>query len=259
MAIGEQFDLTGKVAAVTGGNTGIGKAIACALAQAGAAVAILARNPERNASALQDLHSLGRPAAALVLDVSDRAALKPALDEVERLLGPINILVNNAAFAVLKGLLAHTEEEWDSVLATDLTACFLLSKYAAQSMIDQGRGGKIINVASIAGFKGTGIFPSYAVSKGGLVQLTRCLAIELAPHRIQVNSLAPGWTTTDMTAWIRTEPQYAELYKEMITRTPAGRFADPEEAAGAAVFLASSASDFMTGADLIVDGGFFIR
>ena len=259
MATGGAFDLTGKVAAVTGGNTGIGKAIARGLAQAGAAVAILARNEERNASTLKELRELGRPAAALMLDVSCRAALKPALDEVERLLGPLNILVNNAAFAVLKGLLDHTEEDWDSVLATDLTACFLLSKYAAQSMIRQGRGGKIINVASIAGFKGTGVFPSYAVSKGGLVQLTRCLAIELAPHRIQVNSLAPGWTTTDMTAWIRTEPRYAELYKEMVTRTPAGRFAEPEETAGAAVFLASPASDFMTGADLIVDGGFFIR
>jgi len=259
MATGEAFDLTGKVAVVTGGNTGIGKAIACGLAKAGAAVAIMARNEERNASTLKELQALGCPAAALRVDLSRRAALKPALDEVERRLGSISILVNNAAFAVLKALLDHTEEDWDSVLATDLTACFLLSKYAAQSMIRQGHGGKIINVASIAGFKGTGVFPSYAVSKGGLLQLTRCLAIELAPHRIQVNSLAPGWTSTDMTAWIRTDPKYAELYKEMVTRTPAGRFAEPEETAGAAVFLASPASDFMTGADLIVDGGFFIR
>src|SRR5689334_10457035 len=259
MAKGAAFNLTGKVAVVTGGNNGIGRAIAVGLAEAGAAIAIMARNKERNASTLKDLQALGRPVAALVVDLSRREDLKPALDEVEKLLGPINILVNNAAFAILKGLLDHNEQDWDSVLATDLTACFLLSKYAAQSMIRQGRGGKIINVASIAGFKGTGVFPSYAVSKGGLLQLTRCLAIELAPHRIQVNSLAPGWTTTDMTAWIRTEPQYAELYKEMVTRTPAGRFAEPEETAGAAVFLASSASDFMTGADLIVDGGFFIR
>jgi 2-dehydro-3-deoxy-D-gluconate 5-dehydrogenase len=259
MAKGAAFNLTGKVAVVTGGNNGIGRAIAVGLAEAGAAIAIMARNEERNASTQKDLQALGRPAAALVVDLSRREDLKPALDEVEERLGPINILVNNAAFAVLKGLLDHTEEEWDSVLATDLTACFLMAKYAAQSMIRQRSGGKIINVNSIAGFKGTGVFPSYAVSKGGLLQLTRCLAIELAPHRIQVNSLAPGWTTTDMTAWIRTEPQYAELYKEMVTRTPAGRFASPEETAGAAVFLASPASDFMTGADLIVDGGFFIR
>jgi 2-dehydro-3-deoxy-D-gluconate 5-dehydrogenase len=259
MVTSAAFDLTGKVAVITGGNTGIGKAIALALAQAGAAVAILARNEQRNASTLTELQALGRPVAALTVDVSQRTALKPALDEVERLLGPVNILVNNAAFAVLKGLLDHTEEDWDSVLATDLTACFLLSKYAAQSMIRHGCGGKIINVASVAGFKGTGVFPSYAVSKGGLLQLTRCLAIELAPHRIQVNSLAPGWTTTEMTGWIRTDPQYEELYKEMLTRTPAGRFAEPEETAGAAVFLAAPASDFMTGSDLIVDGGFFIR
>lgn len=259
MENGVGFDLTGKVAVITGGNTGIGRAIALGLAQAGATVGIMARNTERNASTLKELQALGHPATALTLDVSRREALKPALDEVEQRLGPVNILVNNAAFAVLKGLLDHTEDEWDSVLATDLTACFLLSRYAAQSMIRQSRGGKIINVASIAGFKGTGVFPSYAVSKGGLLQLTRCLAIELAPHRIQVNSLAPGWTTTDMTSWIRTDPQYAELYKEMVTRTPAGRFANPEETAGAAVFLASPASDFMTGADLIVDGGFFIR
>jgi 2-dehydro-3-deoxy-D-gluconate 5-dehydrogenase len=259
MAIPQAFDLSGKVAAVTGGNTGIGKAIALGLAQAGASVAILARNEERNAQALDELQRIGRPAAALRLDLSQRNALRPALEEVERQLGALNILVNNAAFAVLKGLLDHTEEDWDSVLETDLTACFLTSKYAAQAMIRHGRGGKIINVASIGGFKGTPVYPSYGVSKGGLLQLTRCLAIELAPYRIQVNSLAPGWTETDMTTWIRTEAKYAELFKEMVLRTPAGRFAEPDEMAGAAVFLASAASDFMTGADLIVDGGFFIR
>lgn len=259
MASAGDFDLTGKVAAVTGGNTGIGKAIALGFARAGASVAIMARNEERNASTLDELRAIGHPSAAPRLDLSRRADLKPALDDIERRLGPIDILVNNAAFAVLKSLLDHTEEDWDSVLETDLTACFLLSKYAAQSMIRRGRGGKIINVASIGGFKGTPVYPSYGVSKGGLLQLTRCLAIELAPHNIQVNSLAPGWTTTDMTGWIRTDPRYADLYKEMVLRTPAGRFAEPDEMAGAAVFLASSASNFVTGADLIVDGGFFIR
>lgn len=259
MASLKDFDLSGKVAAVTGGNTGIGRAIALGFARAGASVAILARNQERNAATLRELQEIGRPCAALRLDVSRRADLKPALDDAEHQLGPLDILVNNAAFAVLKGLLEHTEEDWDSVLAADLTAAFLLAKYAAQSMIKRGRGGKIINVASIGGFKGTPVYPSYGVSKGGLLQLTRCLAIELAPHNIQVNSLAPGWTTTDMTTWIRTEPQYAALFEEMVTRTPAGRFAEPDEMAGAAIFLASPASNFMTGADLIVDGGFFIR
>ena len=254
----KMFDLGGKVAVVTGGNGGIGHGIALGLATAGAKVAILARNEKRNRGTLAELRALGNPAMALKLDVSRRADLKPALASIERELGPIDILVNNAAFAVLKSLLEHTEEDWDSVIETDLTACFLLAKYAAQSMV-QRRAGKIINVASVGGYKGTPIYPSYGVSKGGLLQLTRCLAIELAPYNIQVNSLAPGWTTTDMTDWIRNDPQYAAVKEEMITRTPAGRFAEPEEMAGAAVFLASRASDFVTGADLIVDGGFFIR
>jgi 2-dehydro-3-deoxy-D-gluconate 5-dehydrogenase len=258
MASPKMFDLTGKVAVVTGGNGGIGKGIALGLAEAGASVAILARNEERNCSTLEELQRIGHPAMALKLDVSQRKMIKPALDEVERKLGPIDILVNNAAFAVLKSLLEHTEDDWDSVLETDLTSCFLLSKYAAASMVPR-RAGKIINVASIGGYKGTPIYPSYGVSKGGLLQLTRCLAIELAPHNIQINSLAPGWTTTDMTEWIRNDPKYAAVKDEMITRTPAGRFAEPSEMAGAAVFLASHASDFVTGADIIVDGGFFIR
>lgn len=254
----KMFDLSGRVAVVTGGNGGIGRGIALGLATAGAKVAILARNEQRNRDTLADLRTLGNPAMALKIDVAQRVALKPALASIERELGPIDILVNNAAFAVLKSLLEHTEEDWDSVIETDLTACFLLSKYAAQSMI-QRRAGKIINVASVGGYKGTPIYPSYGVSKGGLLQLTRCLAIELAPYNVQVNSLAPGWTTTDMTDWIRNDPQYAAVKQEMITRTPAGRFAEPGEMAGAAVFLASQASDFVTGADLIVDGGFFIR
>ena len=258
MASAKMFDLNGKVAVVTGGNGGIGRGIALGLAEAGASVAILARNEERNRATLAELEAVGRPAMALKLDVSRRKHLKPALDEVERKLGPIDILVNNAAFAILKGLLEHSEEDWESVLETNLTACFLLSRYVAASMIPR-RSGKIINVASVGAYKGTPIYPSYGVSKGGLLQLTRCLAIELAPHNIQINSLAPGWTTTDMTDWIRNDPKYAAVKDEMITRTPAGRFAEPSEMAGAAVFLASHASDFVTGADIIVDGGFFIR
>jgi 2-dehydro-3-deoxy-D-gluconate 5-dehydrogenase len=258
MATSKMFDLSGKVAAVTGGNGGIGRAIAIGLAEAGASVAILARNQDRNRETLDALKQRGMLAMALRLDVSERKSLKPALEAVERDLGPIDIMVNNAAFAILKGVLDHSEEDWDSVMETNLTSCFLLSQYVARSMIPR-KAGKIINVASIGGFKGTPIYPSYGVSKGGLLQLTRCLAIELAPHNIQVNSIAPGWTTTDMTAWIRDDPKYAEVKTEMITRTPAGRFADPSEIAGAAVFLASRASDFVTGADIIVDGGFFIR
>ena len=253
------FGLRGRVAVVTGGNRGIGRAIALALAGAGAAVAILARDEEKSRATVADLRALGVPALALRTDLTRRAAIKPALEQVERTLGPVDILVNNAATAILKGVLEQTAEEWDQVIETNLNACFLLAKYAAESMVKRGRGGKIINVSSIGGKFGTPIFPSYAVAKGGLQQLTRCLAIELAPHNIQVNSLLPGWFTTDMTDWIRTWPQYAEVMKEVVQRTPRGRFGEPHELAGAAVFLASAASDHMTGAELVVDGGFSVR
>lgn len=253
------FGLSGRVAVVTGGNRGIGRAITIALAGAGASVAIMARDEEKSRATAAEIRALGVRALALRTDLTHRAELKPALEEVERSLGPVDILVNNAATAILKGVLEQTAEEWDQVIETNLNACFILAKHAAESMVKGGRGGKIINVSSIGGKFGTPIFPSYAVAKGGLQQLTRCLAIELAPHNIQVNSLLPGWFTTDMTDWIRTWPQYAEVMKEVVQRTPRGRFGEPHELAGAAVFLASTASDHMTGAELVVDGGFSVR
>ncbi|MGH7934865.1 MAG: SDR family NAD(P)-dependent oxidoreductase [Candidatus Binataceae bacterium] len=253
------FDLTGRVTVVTGGNRGIGRGIALALAAAGASIAIVARDGEKNCETLTELRALKVPAVAVDLDLTQRARLKPALDDIERALGPIDILFNNAAMAILKGVLEQTPEEWDLVMETNLNSCFLLAKYVAESMVKRGRGGKIINVSSIGGNFGNPIFPSYAVAKGGLQQLTRCLALELAPHNIQVNSLVPGWFSTDMTDWIRNWPQYAEVLKEMLQRTPRGRFGEPHELAGAAVFLAAAASDHMTGAELIVDGGFSVR
>jgi 2-deoxy-D-gluconate 3-dehydrogenase len=230
-----------------------------ALAGAGASVAIIARDEEKNRETLAQLHGLGAIAAAFQLDLTQRTSIKPTLDEIEHVLRPIDILFNNAAMAILKGVLEQTPEEWDLVIETNLNACFLLAKYAAESMVKRGRGGKIINVSSIGGNFGNPIFPSYAVAKGGLQQLTRCLALELAPHNIQVNSLLPGWFSTDMTDWIRNWPQYAEVLKEMVQRTPRGRFGEPHELAGAAIFLASAASDHMTGAELTVDGGFSVR
>ena len=253
------FDLSGKVVMITGGNRWIGRGIALGLAEAGAAVAILARDEEKNRATLKELQALGVPTMARRLELKQRGDLKPAFDEVERRLGPVDILVNNASFATLTGVLETNEEDWDAVLAVNLHAPFLLCKYAAQSMVKRGAGGKIINVTSLAAFMGSDVFPSYSVTKGGLTQLTRSLAIELAPHNIQVNALVPGWFTTDMTEWIRTGPEYEWLLKEMIQRTPRGRFGEPEELKGAAVFLASSASDHMTGADLVIDGGMSIR
>ncbi|MGH8012157.1 MAG: SDR family NAD(P)-dependent oxidoreductase [Candidatus Binataceae bacterium] len=254
----KMFDLRGQVAVITGGNRGIGRAIALALAQAGASIAIMARDERMNREAIAEITECGVPALALPVDLTRRAQLEPALREAERSLGGLDILVNNAAMAVLKGILEQSAEEWDRVLETNLNACFLLTKYAAQSMITRKRG-KIINVSSIAGHFGTPVFPSYSVAKGGLQQLTKCCALELAPYNIQVNSLMPGWFDTDMTDWIRNWPEYAEAHKEMIQRTPRGRFGEPAELAGAVTFLASSASDHMTGAELVIDGGFSVR
>jgi 2-deoxy-D-gluconate 3-dehydrogenase len=248
------FDLRDRVAVVTGGNGGIGRGIALGLAQAGAAVAILARNEEKNRAILEELRALDVPALAIKLDVTDRAQLKPALEEVESTLGRLDVLVNNAGIAIAGGSLKLELDAWDKVLETNLSASFLLSKYAAQSMATR-RSGKIINIASEYSRFGNPIAPSYAASKGGLIQLTKSLAIELAAHNIQVNAIVPGWIESDMTAPIKSRP----FYDEIIMRTPAGRFGTPEECAGTAIFLASHASDFVTGATIFVDGGYAIR
>jgi 2-deoxy-D-gluconate 3-dehydrogenase len=250
MAAPRMFDLDGRVAVVTGGNGGIGRGIALGLAEAGAAVAILARNGQKNLAMLVELRALGVRTFARVLDVTDRAALKPAIDEVEDALGPIDILVNNAGIAIAGTAI----EDWDRVIETNLNSCFLLSRLAAQSMAAR-RTGKIINIASEYSRFGNPIAPSYAASKGALIQLTKSMAIELAPQNVQVNAIVPGWIESDMTAPIKSRP----FYDEIIRRTPAGRFGTPAECAGAAVFLASPASDFVTGATIFVDGGYAIR
>lgn len=252
------FDLSGRVAIVTGGNRGIGRAIALGLARAGAAVAILARNQDTSAAVLAELKAIGHPALTLQLDVTQRAALAPALAEVEARLGGIDILVNNAGVALSRGgALQESEDIWDTTIETHLTATFLLSKLAAASMVKR-RGGKIINLASMYAFFGSGTSPSYSAAKGAVVLLTKSMAIELAPHNIQVNALAPGWIATDMTAFTREHPDSTDFHKMIIARTPAGRWGTADETAGAAVFLASQAAAFITGVTLPVDGGYSI-
>ena len=248
------FDLSGRVAVVTGGNGGIGRSIALGLAQAGSAVAVLARNEEKNQRVMDKLQALEVPALAVGIDLTVRGQLQPALEKVEQTLGPVNILVNNAGIVALGGVLDQQPEDWDRVIETNLNACFLLSKLAARSMVRQ-RLGKIINIASEYSLFGSGLVPSYSASKGAMVQLTKSMAIELAPSNIQVNAIAPGWIDTDMIAPVKTMP----LYQEVIARTPAGRFGSPDECAGTAVYLASRASDFVTGTTLFVDGGYAIR
>ena len=250
----EMFDLSGRVAAVTGGNGGIGKGIALALGEAGSAVAIIGRNDQKNESAVAEFQSRKLSAMSVRLDVNQRAALQDALNEVEARLGPIDILVNNAGIAIAGGSLKLAPEEWDHVLETNLNSCFFLSQIAARSMAERKRG-KIINISSEYSRFGNPIAPAYAASKGGLIQLTKSMAIELAPVNIQVNAIVPGWIDTDMTAPIKSRP----FYNEILMRTPAGRFGTPAECGGAAIFLASHASDFVTGATIFVDGGYAIR
>ena len=249
------FDLTGRVAVVTGGNGGIGRGIALGLAEAGAAVAVFGRNDEKNQRVLSDLKAIGNPSLAVKVDVTNRAGLEPALNKVESKLGGIGILVNNAGIASLSGgVLNEKPEDWDRVIETQLNAVFLLSKLAARSMLSRN-GGKIINIGSIYSFFGSALVPSYSAAKGAIVQLTKSMAIEFAPHNIQVNAIAPGWIETDMTVVVRAMP----MNDEILARTPAGRWGQPEEIAGTAVYLASRASDFVTGTTIRVDGGYAIR
>ena len=193
---------------------------------------------------------------ALQLDVTNRATLLPAVAAVERALGGIDILVNNAGVAMVSGgVLQETEDSWDTTMATHLHATFLLSKYAAASMATRRRG-KIINLASMLLVLWLGNVPAYSAAKGAIVQLTKSMAIELAPHNIQVNAVAPGWIATDMTAIARDNPDWAEFNRMILARTPAGRWGEADETAGAAVFLASDAANFVTGVTLPVDGGY---
>jgi 2-deoxy-D-gluconate 3-dehydrogenase len=252
------FDLSGRVALVTGGNGGIGRGIALGLAEAGAAVAIFGRNQEKNDQVLAELKAIGVPALAVKIDLTDRSALEPAFRRVEAELGPVDILVNNAGNVSLSGgILQETPADWDSVIETHLNATFLVSKLAAASMAKR-KHGKIINMGSMYSYFGSGLIPSYSAAKGAIVQLTKSMAVELAPHGIQVNAVAPGWIETDMTAVVRTDGMKA-MNDEIVARTPAGRWGQSEEVAGTAVFLASRASDFITGETVRVDGGYAIR
>ncbi|OGS69594.1 MAG: hypothetical protein A3F91_02595 [Flavobacteria bacterium RIFCSPLOWO2_12_FULL_35_11] len=249
------FDLTGNVAIITGGNGGIGRSIAIGLAKAGASVAIFARNIEKNKKILSELEELGISAMVLNVDVTDRSALEPAIKKVEQELGPVSILVNNAGIkSISGGIINETEENWNRVIDTQLNAVFLLSKLVAKSMVENKRG-KIINIGSMYSFFGSGRIPSYSAAKGAVIQLTKSMAIELAPHNIQVNAIVPGWIETDMTASIKTLP----INDEIILRTPAGRWGQPDEIIGTAIYLASKASDFVTGETIRVDGGYAIR
>ena len=245
------FDLTGKVAIVTGGNGGIGLGMARGLAEAGAAIAVVGRNEAKSAEAVAELAQGGAKAIAVAADVTDKEAVGRVAGE----LGRIDILVNNAGINIRKPPHALDIAEWNSVIQTNLTSAFLCSQAVYPAMKAAG-GGKIINIGSMMSIFGASFAPAYAASKGGIVQFTRSCACAWAADNIQANAVLPGWIDTDLTK--RARKEIDGLHDRVLARTPAARWGAIDDFAGIAVFLASPASDFVTGSAIPVDGGYSI-
>jgi len=250
------FDLTGKIAIVTGGGRGIGRGIALGMARAGADVAVAARTFSEVDAVAREIETLGRRGLAVICDLSDPKSITSAVDAVVGAFGGLDIVVNNAGTnSWVPGPEHITAEQWDTVLTTNLTGVHLMSTRAYPEFLKRG-GGKIINISSMVGIFGGKTIAAYAASKGGVEQYTKSCAIAWAKDNIQVNILQPGWIATKMTTGSRSNP---DKYNNIVDRTPAGRYGDPEEFAGPAVFLASKASSFVTGISLPVDGGYSVN
>ncbi|HEV8672520.1 MAG TPA: glucose 1-dehydrogenase [Methylomirabilota bacterium] len=247
------FDLTGKVAIVTGGNGGIGLGIARGLANAGAAVALAARNEAKTREAVAELEAEGGHAFGVRVDVTDEASVQAMVRTVVGRFGRLDILVNNAGINIRKPPEEFTLEEWHRVLDTDLTSIFLCSR-AAYPEFKKAGGGKILNTGSLGALFAAPYAAPYNASKGGMVQLTKCLATAWAKDNIQVNAFHPGYTDTEFMR--RARDEVPGMHEKVISRSPMKRWGVPEDFAGLAVFLASSASDFVTGASIFIDGGF---
>ena len=250
-----QFDLSGRVAIVTGGNGGIGLGMARGLADAGAAVAVVGRNEAKSKAAVEDLAKRCVKAIAVTTDVTDKAAVAAMVARVIDELGRIDILVNNAGISIRKPPHELELDEWNKVIDTNLTSAFICSKLAYPALKASGNG-KVINIGSMMSIFGASFATAYAASKGGIVQYTRACANAWAPDNIQVNAILPGWIDTDLTRGAR--KQVSGLHERVLARTPAGRWGDIDDFAGIAVFLASSASNFVTGTAIPVDGGFSV-
>jgi 2-deoxy-D-gluconate 3-dehydrogenase len=250
------FRLDGRVALVTGASRGLGAAIAVAFAEAGADVALHASERPPTATADAIASRCGARTAGFTADLADRgAASRLFADALERF-GRIDILVNNAGIIRRHAAAEHSDEEWDTVLAVDLSSVFRLCRAAGHHMLERRQGGKIINIASLLSFQGGITVPGYAAAKGGVVQLTKALANEWAAHGINVNAIAPGYMETDNTAALRADQTRS---RQITERIPAGRWGTAQDLAGAAVFLASRASDYVHGHVLVVDGGWMGR
>jgi 2-deoxy-D-gluconate 3-dehydrogenase len=249
------FDLSGKVAIVTGGNGGIGLGMARGLAGAGARVVVAARNQAKSDAAVRELEKVGGQPLAIAVDVADEASVEALVRATVDRCGRLDILVNNAGTNVRKQPQDYTLAEWHKVLDTNLTSAFLCSR-AAHGPLKAAGGGKIINIGSMMSIFGVPFAPVYGSSKGGLVQLTKSLATAWAKDNIQVNAVLPGWIDTELTQNARR--QVAGLHDNVLKRTPAGRWGTIDDMSGIAVFLASGASDFVTGTAIPVDGGYSV-
>lgn len=247
------FSLAGRVALVTGANTGIGQAIAVALAEAGADVALAGRSEP--AETLARIAHTGGRAIGIDADLSTIEPVGRIVEETVAGLGRLDILVNNAGIIRREDLLAFSEADWDAVIDTNLKSLFFLSQAAARSMAGRGTG-KIVNIASLLSFQGGIRVPSYAAAKSGVAGLTKAMANELAPKGVQVNAIAPGYIATNNTAELQADET---RNRQILERIPAGRWGRPDDIAGTAVFLASSAADYVTGQVLAVDGGWLAR
>lgn len=250
------FDLKGRVAVVTGGNGGIGLGMARGLAGAGASIVVAARDAGKSAAAVQDLAARGAEAHAVTVDVTDEGAVGRLIEATLERFGRLDVLVNNAGINVRKPVHELALAEWHRVLDTNLTSAFLCSR-AAYPAFKAAGGGKVINIGSMMSIFGASFAPVYSASKGGIVQLTKSAAVAWARDNIQVNAVLPGWIDTDLTRNARRE--VPGLNENILRRTPAGRWGDIDDMAGVAVFLASAASDFVTGAVIPVDGGYSIQ
>lgn len=245
------FDLTGRIALVTGSSQGLGLAMARGLAQAGAALVLNGRDVRKLAAAADALRAEGVKVHSAAFDVTDGAAGAAAVARVEEEFGPVDILVNNAGIHQRSPLAEMPEEQWRAVIDTNLTSAFLVARAVAPRMIARGRG-KIINICSVMSEVSRPTIANYAAAKGGLKMLTRAMAVEWARHGLQANAIGPGYFVTDLNRALEAN---VEFNRWICGRTPAGRWGQPHELAGAAVFLASSASDFINGQVIYVDGG----
>jgi 2-deoxy-D-gluconate 3-dehydrogenase len=250
------FDLSGRIAVVTGGNGGIGLGMAQGLASAGAIVVLAGRNADKGEGAVQRIALAGGKAEFAAVDVTSEASCRALIDDAAARHGRLDILVNNAGTTIRKSPDTLSAAEWHTVLDTNLTSAFICSHAAYPHMRTAGRG-KIINIGSMMSIFGASYAPAYSASKGGIVQLARACATAWAKDNIQVNAVLPGWIDTDLTRGARREVD--GLHERVLARTPAGRWGDPQDFAGIAIFLASAASDFVTGAAIPVDGGYSVQ